>query len=147
LADCIFRVSFIRLFRSQGWLKIGRKTGLILRSELALEGLKMRYFRGDWTINVSKGEGFLRGRYCGLFRDAVRSRKFCHQFTLFKDKDSDEAIIQLQIFLDGTIQSWAYEPCMVRVNHGRKLVVIGVFRPEVAPWIQRKGRSVLYRVK
>lgn len=107
----------------------------------------MRYSRGDWTVNVSKGEGFLRGHYLGFFRDAIRSRKLCHQFTLFKDKDSNEAIIQLQIFPDGTVQSWAYEPCMVRVNHSRKLVVIGVFQPEMPPWTQRKGNAVLYRVK
>lgn len=96
------------------------------------------YRLGEWTIRVSRARGFLRRRHEGFFREALRrdskgARKLCFQFTLFKGKESDEAIVQVRIFKDGSVQSWVYEPCMVRVFYWKKLIVLGVFEPK-EPW-------------
>jgi len=107
-----------------------------------------KYYSGDWTVLITRGKGFKGGPHYGFFREAWRrdprgNRKLCRQFTLFVNKDSDEAIVQLQIFPDGTIQSWAHEPCLVRVYRSRKLIVVGPFKIQRRAWEQ----PILRRVK
>lgn len=98
------------------------------------EPSNMKFSRGGWTVRLSAAQGFIRGNYQGVFRETLRqnsrgARRPCLQFTVFKDKESDEAIVQLQMFDDGSVRSWGYEPCMVRLSYWKKLIVIGVFKP------------------
>lgn len=91
----------------------------------------MIHKRDDWTIEISDDPEFRGDRFDVLFDDTYKSGKRCKRFILFNDDvpQSENAILELNIFGSGRVRAWCYEPCMVQVYRRHKVVLIGVCKP------------------
>ncbi len=86
----------------------------------------MLYQHDDWTVEVSEHPDFLEVPHDAVFRGAMRLGKQCQLFTLLK-KDSEEALIQMQLFKGGFAHFEVYTPLLVQIDQKKKFVLIGVF--------------------
>ena len=86
----------------------------------------MLYKHGKWTVEVSEHEDFRRIEYDVSFRRTIRLDKECELFTLLK-KNTDEALLQMQLFDDGTIHSEVYSPSLMQIYAKKKFVLVGIF--------------------
>ncbi|MCC7390178.1 MAG: hypothetical protein IT431_15575 [Phycisphaerales bacterium] len=81
-----------------------------------------------WTVEVSDDPDLAGDHYEAFWRGATRLDRPCELFTLVSDQNPDDAIVQLLLFEDGSLQSWTWQPAVVQADPRRLHVVIGMLK-------------------
>ncbi len=83
-----------------------------------------------WTVEVSDDCSFAGDHYETFWRSTVRMGKPCELFTIAKEHNSDDALVQLLLFEDGNMQAWSWHPAMIQSSPEERSVVVGIHKPE-----------------
>lgn len=86
----------------------------------------------SWTVEVSDDLGFAGDHYKTFWRSTIRMDKPCELFTIVSEQNPDDALVQLLLFEDGSIQAWSWYPTMIQSHPAERCVVIGMLKPEDA---------------
>lgn len=85
----------------------------------------------DWEIYVQGyGNSISLKEVDGVYRTAYQEGKECERFTLLP-KDSEMALIQINILARSRVQVWATVPCEVEIDNRKKRVDITLLFSEV----------------
>ena len=99
----------------------------------------MIYKHAEWTVEVSEHSDFLQVAHDAVFRRTMRLDKKCELFTLLR-KNSDEALVQIQLFDDGFAHFEAYSPLLLHVDYKKRFVLIGMF--DTSTWHETPWKKV-----
>lgn len=99
-----------------------------------------RHPERKWTVDVSDEPDFSGDHYQAIWREATRLDRPCEQLTLVSDQNPDDAVVQLLLIEDGSLQSWTWWPAVVQVDPRQKLVSIGIFKVGVPNLSRDLGR-------
>lgn len=96
-----------------------------------------------WTVEVSDEAEFLGDEHEVFWRSTYRLDRPCDLFTIASAQNPDDALVQLMLFGDGSIQAWSWIPTMIQASPEGRHIVIGLLRQEHCPVPRPQGSAMM----